>query len=462
MRFKLLFPTVVVFIFGLLIVFSRHANSANLIQVKDTLQYSRISFNGRVDATVGIGTTNGASRVLIKTAASAPANSISTAGLKPNDVLTIGTGSYTILGITNTSSFTVTPVLAVGDADDNDVIYFKSKPQHVVSFITASAVANGYFQILLPADTTTPNDGAPDDQGFDFNTTVTVVGTNTTGYTFSTGTATASAGTNCVSPANYHCFEARYTGVGAIGASITIAIGTTSGSTNPIAPAPIPSTHAEGTADTYTVLVRNITTSNIITDSTNGKIGVIESVRVTATVDPTITFSIASLGVGASTCGVPNTITTTATSVPFGTLGLNAFATGAQLLTVSTNAVNGYSVTAIENGALSIGGLGVTTIVDTPCDSGPCTSTIGVGWTGPTNNGFGYSLSLGTGATAPFVAGANFTSRKFDTTTPREIMSSTGISDAHTLNVCYRVSVGATQAAGDYENLITYTATATF
>jgi hypothetical protein len=59
-----------------------------------------------------------------------------------------------------------------------------------------------------------------------------------------------------------------------------------------------------------------------------------------------------------------------------------------------------------------------------------------------------------------------FKSRQFPATVeaeaPARIMYSAGVSDSHTGYVCYRLAINATQAAGDYENLITYTATATF
>ena len=65
-----------------------------------------------------------------------------------------------------------------------------------------------------------------------------------------------------------------------------------------------------------------------------------------------------------------------------------------------------------------------------------------------------------------FSNGNVFASRQFpalaETEDPQRIMYSTGVSDSHTGYVCYRLAVDATQAAGDYENLITYTATATF
>jgi hypothetical protein len=155
-----------------------------LTSVKDTLQTSRLSVNARVDAT---GTAAGSSTVKLKTVASAPANTISTANLRAGDSLVIGTGTYTILDIIDADEFTVSPVVASGDADDDDVIYLNMKPQHVVTLTTTTAVANGFIQVLLPADATTPNDGNPDDQGYDFNTSVAVVAADVMSITLSPG-----------------------------------------------------------------------------------------------------------------------------------------------------------------------------------------------------------------------------------------------------------------------------------
>ena len=458
------------------IVFPFSTDSANLTVVKDTLQSSRISSRARVDST---GTFAGSSNVLLKTSGSAPSYTVSTANFRIGDSLTIGTGTYTIVGITDADEFSVSPVLAAGDADDNDPIYLKSRPQHVVTFNTASAVADGYFRILLPADSTNPNDGNPDDEGFDFGGgTVTVTGTDTTGYDFVTGVATASGGTGCTSPANFHCFEVHYSGSGGVGTAITITIGNTNGSNTPIAPAPS-STHTQATADTYSFQVRNYDSVDAVVDSASGKIAVIESVRVTATVDPTISFSISGIASGQNPCGTGATNqtdidTTTGTNaplaVPFGTLSLNTFKDAAHQLVVSTNASNGYTVTAQENDQLGKDGGTTPYIPDTDGDNGTANETTSDTWDTATGNpGFGYTLKSISGATVPFnSSGANFNTRRFpavadpDSPLVATVMSNTTVANSDTANVCYRISVDATQAAGDYENQITYTATASF
>lgn len=453
--------------------------SANLTQVKDTLQTSRLSFAGRVKSP----TAAGSSHVWLYTTATDEFYSISTVNLHAGDSLTIGSGTYTIVDIIDDDEFTVTPVLAAGDADDTDPIYFKSKAQHVITFYTASAIANGYFTILLPANTTTStsNNGSPDDSGFDFNDTdyptdpdITVTGTNTTGYNFVAGVATPSSEASCNSlytTGAYHCFEVHYSGSGSVGTPITITIGSTDGSNTPILPSPT-NTHNVGTADSYTFQLRHYDDNDNLIDQTNGQIALIEAVRVTATVDPTITFTIAGVTADTGTyCGVTRTVAsvdTTAYSVPFGSLSLNTFTDAVQNLTVSTNANYGYVVTAAEDDELGKDGATTPFIPDTTCDTGPCTISSEQDWATASNNGFGYSLQNVDAASISFEYNdsGTFLSRPFanlaDNETPQTLFYSSTVADSENAYVCYRISVGATQAAGDYENIIIYRATASF
>jgi len=450
-----------------------------LTSTKDTLQQSRLSLHARIDSA---GTTTGSSNVRILgttglDSAGSQANTITTSTLKPGDSVIIGTNTYTIVGVADATNFTVSPVLIAGDTDNTDPVYFKSKPQHTITFSTATAVANGFFQILLPADVTTPNDGLPDDAGYDFNTAVDVVAADVGVYNFVTGVATVAGGVGCTAPANYHCFEVHYSGAGSIGQAITITIGNTNGTNTPVAPAASTS-HTEGTADSYSVLVKNFaaeanpnTASPI--DATTGKVAHIEPVRVTATVDPTINFAITGISSGATRCGVTTDVTTTATSVPFGTMALNSFKNLAHQLTVSTNASSGYVVTASENDQLGKDGATTPFIPDSLGNGGAMSESASAEWTTNTVNGFAFSIQNVDAATVPFQyttatgnCSGTFCARQFadiiGTETPQTIMSSTTVANAEDIYVCYRLSVGATQAAGDYQNQITYTATGTF
>lgn len=453
--------------------------SANLTQVKDTLQTSRLSFAGRVKSPTAVGS----SHVWLYTTATDEFYSISTVNLHAGDSLTIGSGTYTIVDIIDDDEFTVTPVLAAGDADDTDPVYFKSKAQHIITFETASAIANGYFTVLIPANTSTStsNNGSPDDSGFDFNDTdyptdpdITVTAANASGYTFVTGVATPSSEASCNSlytTGSYHCFEVHYSGTGSVGTPITITIGATDGSNTPILPSPT-NTHNIGTADSYTFQLRHYDDSDSLIDQTNGQIALIEAVRVTATVDPTITFTIAGVTADSGTyCGVTRTaasVDSTAYSVPFGSLSLNTFTDAVQNLTVSTNASYGYVVTAAEDDELGKDGATTPFIADTTCDSGPCTISSEQDWATASNNGFGYSLQNVDAASISFEYNdsGTYLSRPFanlaDTESPQTLFYSSTVADSENAYVCYRISVGATQAAGDYENIIIYRATASF
>ncbi|MEA3355661.1 MAG: hypothetical protein U9Q63_04245 [Patescibacteria group bacterium] len=446
-------------------------DSANLTSVANTLQSSRLSWGARVEAD---GTDVGGSRVQIQSAPATPLNSTSTSNLHAGDSILINTNSYTVVGILDADEFTVTPVIVAGDADDGDPIYLEQKPRHVITFTTASAVADGYFRILIPADSTGDNDGNLDDDGFDFGAgSIDVVASDTGNYDFVTGVATDSGSTGCTSPSNYHCFEAHYSGNGGIGTAITFTIGNTNGTNTLVAPGEADS-HTEATADTLSFIVKNYDANDVEIDTTTGKIALIEAVRVTATVDPTISFSIAGVGIGTTACGVPTDVTSTALTVPFGTLVLNTFKDLAQKLTVSTNADGGYAVTSSEDDELGKDGATSPAIADTDCDGEDCTISSDTEWNTASDNGFGYSLdnSVGTGATAPIIAfeyddGAlNFSARPFaniaGSDSPIEIFSSTDVADTQNIYACYRLSIGATQEAGDYENQIIYTATATF
>lgn len=92
-----------------------------------------------------------------------------------------------------------------------------------------------------------------------------------------------------------------------------------------------------------------ITIAGTMTDNGDTKVAIIDDVVVTASVDTTFVFTINGLPDGTSVNGSPTTTatSTTATSLPFETVtpgGLNG-KTLAQNLTVTTNAVNGFSVT---------------------------------------------------------------------------------------------------------------------
>lgn len=434
--------------------------SANLTSASDTLETSRLSFHGKNNEALVAGST------IIKMATSGTP-STSTANIFPGDTVTYTTSSnaYTVDEVIDSDEFSVTTGLASADCDADDEFVIKRTAQHVVGFTTATAIPNGAIRIRIKADSTANNDGNPDDDGWDFNSISNgdvSCPTDTTGYDFVTGTATVSGGIGCT--AGYHCFECRYSGSGNTATALTLTIGDSTKLLNP-APASGHSEGSAGTYDTYSVIIDNLNASDTVIDSTTVKVAMIESVRVTATVDPTISFSIATLSAGATACGNALDVSTTATTVPFGSLAIDLFKDLAQNLTVSTNADGGYVVTAIEDDQLSVDGAGVTEIPDVVGGS----HSSSIDWTSTSTKGFGYSLENvdATSITFQYNIGGSFSARQFPSTAdgsenPVTLFYSNTVADSENAYVCYRAVVSATQEAGNYENAITYRATATF
>ncbi|MFZ5376880.1 MAG: hypothetical protein ACOZAN_04430 [Patescibacteria group bacterium] len=459
--------------------------SANLNNISVTVSNPRPSFRGALTT----GNTEGSSIITINsTQGSYP--STSSAQLVEGDVLRIGEsgslGSYTVASTSSLSTISLTSVLAAGDTDAGDDVISSQSASHTVRLTTATAIANGRIRILVPAlaSDTASADGIPDSTYFDFGTTAPTVTCpdDITGYDFVAGTASASAIT--VDGTDYHAFECAYSGAGGISTAFD-------GTTNDyflidslINPAP-KSDHTVGTADTYPIIVQHLDSSFNVIDKSTVRIGVIEAVKVTAEVAPQISFRIIGNDAGTAACGFSGgtDVPTTAYNVPFGTLSISDFTTASQILTVSTNAANGYAVTAVENDQLGLDGAtctgdntGANCIPDAVGDNSTMTHSSSDEWSSASVKGFAYSLhdSDTSGLTAAFEYDSSSGScdgtgdcfRQFadaeNSQSPVTIFSNTSVADNHHLYVCYKSIISATQAAGFYENYITYTATATF
>ncbi|MEX0896124.1 MAG: hypothetical protein WDZ94_04300 [Patescibacteria group bacterium] len=462
-------------------MFYETTHSANLSEVSVTLSNPRPSFRGALAA----GNAEGTSQVIINdTPGDYP--STSTAQLVEGDTMRIGSagdmGSYTVSDTIDESNFTIGSVLGSGHADSGDDVISSQSADLTVRFTTANAIQNGRFRVLVPAhdDDDTSSDGIPDEEFFDFSSstpTVTCPG-DETNYDFVAGTATASAIT--IDSTDYHSFECAYSGTGGVSSAFN------SSTFDPILiedlinPAP-KDDHSHGTADTYQVVVQHLNDSFSVADATTVSIGVIEAVKVTASVDPLITFRILGVSSSTSACGQTTSVTTTPVEVPFGTLLIDQFRYAAQGLTVSTNAADGYAVTALANDQLGRNGDACTGDPTTNTDCIPDATATSISHTNPAtwssadDKGFGYSLDdLNTSGTTPAFeydtssgdcAGSEcykqFADNE-DTETAQTIFSDTTPADNHNLYVCYKAIISATQAAGNYENYVTYTATATF
>lgn len=192
-------------------------------------------------------------------------------------------------------------------------------------------------------------------------------------------------------------------------------------------------------------------------------VAIISGVTVTATIAESLTFTIAGIANTACTLGNAVTaVTTTATAVPFGDMNANTFKKGCQLLTVNTNAGDGYTMTSQENDQMT--NAGGQTIPDTTCDNGSCTETTGDAWvTASANHGLGHTC-FGLNCVGAYSAGTNY--RQFasiaDTETAQTMMSSSSPVTNATSTVVYQLSVSGSQPSGNYTNTVVYITTAQF
>lgn len=173
---------------------------------------------------------------------------------------------------------------------------------------------------------------------------------------------------------------------------------------------------------------------------------------------PSLTFAIAGVTSGTSIAGVSTTVTSTASTMGFGslTIGDGSPNIAAQSLTVTTNATGGYTATVRQNNNLTSDNSDqIATVSGT--NASPATFDVGV-----TQGRFGYHTtdgSLCTGTAGRF--SSNDTYAALDIT-PFEVACSTGVVTNESTNVVYKLVIGALQESGNYQNVVTYIATATY
>jgi len=456
-----------------------------MLTVKDTLSSSQLSYF----AILGSGNTQGGTLIRINTG-NTVAPSFTTHNLFVGDTIAIGTtgagGStplttYTVQDIGNTGTFTINTGLGSSNTFVGGAVIATRSAIHTVSFAPVNNLPGGVFQVLIKATSRSGevrNDGIPDQQGFDVGQDV--------GSSLGLGSrvdatdvacplsATASVGTTTVGSDTFHLFtctlSAGITNAYGAGNTYTITIGRalTVGS-QLINPSSSVSRTLNSSADIYSFWVRHLDSSGVLRDQTQGKIAVVESVRVTATVDPSITFSIgtSNVGQGGTPCGLTlgtAAANTTPYSAAFGSVTLGAFNDLAHYLSCVTNANNGYVVTVYEVTPLRNWSTG-TTIADTNCDGG-CSTTTAAAWstdTGASRSEFGYTIDNVNVGTSLFEYTAGYKAFGVGAANAQEIMKNTNVPNTNEVAyICYRLTAATTQEAGNYENQLVYTATASF
>jgi hypothetical protein len=203
------------------------------------------------------------------------------------------------------------------------------------------------------------------------------------------------------------------------------------------------------------------------------RVAIVNSVAVTATVNASLTFSIAGMSstTGTVVNGVSCNASSTVNTLAFGILtpGAAGKKTMCQRLNVTTNARYGYTVTVQQDHDLTASnGADINTFKD-----GAAASTTPLAWVSPANilgsfNTYGH-FGLTSGDTSlsdgnPF-GGSMY--KGFWHATPVEVMWHNGPSDGTTKyigssTVAYSVEISALQEAGDYSNTLTYICTPTY
>lgn len=208
------------------------------------------------------------------------------------------------------------------------------------------------------------------------------------------------------------------------------------------------------------------------TDTGTAMTAILNQVTVTASVDTTLTFTVAGVATGQRVNNEAVSTTSTATAIGFGVLASGTPVVAAQDLTVATNAQNGFIVTVREDqNLLSANGADIDTFFD-----GNNTATP-IAWATPTAQ-LGIEATYGhLGITSDdtdlnaneFFSGSVIKwAGNFYPTTTRTIFSNTGPADGVTQNigkmrVGYKILVSSLQeAATDYTNHLIYVCTPTF
>ena len=244
----------------------------------------------------------------------------------------------------------------------------------------------------------------------------------------------------------------------------TIEIGTNAGGNTQI--------NNPDSAGSYKIRVETKDVNSTVLDRADAMVAIIDDVVVTATVSATLTFTVSGVATSTSVNGTITNASTTATTIPFGTLTVGATSTAAQNLYVTTNADDGFTVNIFQNQNLTnAGGSDIDCFRDGTCVSVPeawGASPLGTLDTEATYGHFGITSedsTLGTNCASDDFGATLWAG--FSGTTQDEVMCHTGPADGSTAHigatrVGFQVQITALQEAGDYTNTLTYIATPTY
>lgn len=210
------------------------------------------------------------------------------------------------------------------------------------------------------------------------------------------------------------------------------------------------------TADTpYYAKITTYTTNACSTpvDTTTVQFVYTNGTAVTASVDPSLSFAVAGTSSGTTCNGASSNVTTTATTVPFGTVTTSTNKVGVQNLTVSTNAANGYTVAARYTGVLASGSNDIDNHGGT--NAAPTAfSAAGA------DEAYGYTTNdstLGTGTANRFTSTPNVWAAF--ATSNAEVAYNNAPASSQVTCVGQQVGIDGATPAGSFSTTVIYTAT---
>ncbi len=347
---------------ALLLFFLNTPKANALTLVSDTLSTSRPSTSTNLSAAL----SSGATSATVVDNASAVFLASDSAILKQSsgatlETVTISTASATT-GLWGTRNVYLTSDIS-NAFGIGDLFMVPITAMHKVQFTTEVNIpASGKVVITFPGSA--DNTASPSASTFAFNN-LTSTNIKTDGITCDSW-GVSSPSITCTTNAGV-----------ALGTTITFLIGCSASSGSscttqvPTLINPTKSNTTAGVADTWRISIKTTDSADVIREELSAKVGTIESVTVRATVDPTLTFTITGIANATAintgnTTGCTNSETTnagiasTATLVDLGILGNTPTIAdskigniAAQLITISTNAPNGYALTATSSGQLT-------------------------------------------------------------------------------------------------------------
>ncbi len=454
--------------FVLLLLCTPFAHAATLSAVSDKLSTSRPSASAYINAAYGssdsvVTIVNNGSRYL----ASDSARIIGSPGNVIGNQVTVASQSADLTGVYLANSTGT----AAGSSTYKDLLIAPITAKHTISFTTINAVAAG-GKIVITFPGTGSNIASPSASTFSFN------GLTSGNISYSPSAGSSTCSSFVISAPSITCTIATAT----LDAGVTVTL--TLGSSTPALINPTKSGTA-GTNDAWTMTIQTTDSGGVTIDDARISIGTIETVKVSGDVDPSLTFSIA--GIAASTSfssqvsscngsdSTQNTPSSSATDVSLGFLRNGSINIAGQVLTVSTNGSQGYTISATSSGQFInpstgywIYGLNSDTALsgnDTPAPAtfrasglegfglSACGSRVTAGTWGATNcttafsSGCKYSNPFNTGTNSYYATLASY--------------SGGAISNEQTA-VKYAGSISGATAPGTYRTMVTYVATATF